>query len=506
MPYTEQQIRGLAINFLRFHYKLRPRYMGGKTRIVDQPHYYQGVLIDARLAYQRPDRSYFTATVEATSVDRQDEIRYQTNYWRITLHALVWTFVIAAVTVYAGTQVETINPFRTVGRPQAYYLLLAGWLALFALLWAGLRQLKRYRYIYAVDQFKHFYADAQWVAYDTEIFAADTWRTRRNYRELERQCVKYGFGMLAVEADKVVRNVMSPSQVDQFGGHRIALPKWLARAETVAPKPAVLPAGVEDPLLLEAPEAAPLPVPARPGRPKVFQQPRKRLLLVRARARRAYRSLFPSGLRRRPGYYKVGSWVWVLGLPAMLAFFLGIQRLDNYRPTATEGGEAAAPDLTILEPAGTPAPPLEVEEGEYQRQRDSVGPEDEVVNVPEGALVADEDIENLEDLRRYRLSAEGGVTVDYDCLPLYTIGEPVYVLLFGEYRSFEAAREWARELNRLYQSPVTVAAGDCVTATAAPTDYLLYIDGPTREEGDANLMARNFYRRSGLEVEIIEID
>ena len=503
MPYTEQQIRGLAINFLRFHYKLRPRYLGAAgTRIVDKPHYYQGVLIDARLAYQRPDRSYFTATVEATSVDRQDEILYQTNYWRITIHALVGSFILSAAASWAGPQVQGTNLFRLFGTPNAYLVIASGWVAIFLLVGAVLRRLKRYRYIYAVDQFKHFYADAQWMAYDVAIFAADTWRTQRQYRELERQCVKYGFGLLAVEEDKVVRNVMSPSQVDQFGGHRIKLPRWLARAEVAAPRVAVLPPELVDPLAPDAPTAE--VVPARPGRPKVYRQLGRRGVLLRARLRRSYRKLYPSGLRRRPGFYELGGWVFVLGIPAVLFFGWGVYRQAAYSPVALDGRKGAEPDLAILEPAGKAAPPLDIEEGEYQHQRDSLSVEEGPVRVPDEELVAPADIEVVDSLKRYRLDEDGVARVDYDCLPLYTVGEPVFILLFGRYASFAAAREWALELNRLYQSPVTVAAGDCVEA-AASTDYLLYIDGPTREEGDANLMARNFLRRSGLEVEILEV-
>ncbi|WP_420461276.1 hypothetical protein [Neolewinella sp.] len=504
MPYTEQQIRGLAINFLRFHYKLRPRHPAAAgTRIVDKPHYYQGVLIDARLAYRRPDGSYFTATVEATSLDRQDEILYQTNYWRIGAHTLVWTIVLATVISWAGTQVQAINLFRRFGTPNAYLVLVLLLVVLYMMVGATLRGLKRYRYIYAVDQFKHFYADAQWVAYDVEIFAADTRHTRRHYRELERQCVKYGFGLLAVEQDKVVRKVMSPSQVDQFGGHRIRLPRWLARAEVAAPQVAVLPLEAIDPLTVEEPVRA--VVSASPGRPPALRQLGKRGVLLRARIRRFYRGLFPSGLRRRPGYYKLGGWVFILGIPAVLLLGWGVYRQAAYSPVALEGRKGAEPDLTILEPTGEPAPPLAVEEGEYQRPVVDSLPEKALpVSPPEEQLIAPAPIENLDSLRRYRLDADGAERLDYDCLPLYTLGEPVYILLFGRYASFATARQWALELNRLYQSPVTVAAGSCVESPTS-TDYLLYIDGPTREEGDANLLARTFLRRSGLEVEIVEI-
>ena len=212
MPYTEQQIRGLAINFLRFHYKLRPRHPAAAgTRIVDKPHYYQGVLIDARLAYQRPDGSYFTATVEATSQDRQDEILYQTNYWRIGAHTLVWTLLLTTALLWAGTQVQRLNLFRLFGTPNAYLVLVLLLVTLFTVVGAALRGLKRYRYIYAVDQFKHFYADAQWVAYDVEIFAADTRRTRGGGTgNWSGSALSTASDYWRWRRDKVVRNVMSP--------------------------------------------------------------------------------------------------------------------------------------------------------------------------------------------------------------------------------------------------------------------------------------------------------
>ena len=326
MPYTEQQIRGLAINFLRFHYKLRPRYGGSGTRIVDKPHYYQGVLIDARLAYQRPDRTYFTATVEATSLDRQEEILYTTNYYRLGIHAFVLSLLLSAAFVWWGGapiaigEVPGWNLWAVFGTPQVYAVIALCFASLFLIITGLLRRLRTYRYIYAVDQFKHFYADAQWVAYDVAIFAPDTYYLRRRYRELERQCVKYGFGMLAVEDDKVVRNVMSPSRIDQFGGHRIRLPRWLARAEKKAPPPPppALPGETEllDPLALSPP--APEPLPPAPGRPAFYREPGKRGVLLRARVRRTVRRWFPGELRRRPGYYKLGWWVFLVGVPALL--------------------------------------------------------------------------------------------------------------------------------------------------------------------------------------------
>ncbi len=505
MPYTEQQIRGLAINFLRFHYKLRPRYPGGGTRVVDKPHYYQGVLIDARLAYQQPDRTFFTATIEATSVDRSEEILYQVNYWRIAIHAAVLALAFFAAFVWAGPQVLGTNLWKVYGSPRVYLVLISSFIVLVGAIGALLSRARAYRYIYAVDQFKHFYADAQWVAYDVAIFEGGGWRMRRRYRELERQCVKYGFGMLAVEADQVVRNVISPSQVDQFGGLRSHLPRWLARGEATArPRIAALPPEVTDPLAVEAvPERA--VVPARPGRPKVYTQPRRRLALLRARLRRTYRSFYPSTLRRRPGYYTMGWWVFVVGFPSFLLLGYGLYRQASYEPYAREGRRYAAPDLGILESPASPVPPLEIEEGEYQRSPDTVAaPDDPEIDRPAEALVTEGRVDDLNLLRRYRIDTAGQVVIDYDCVPLFQRADPVFILLFGRYDSFETARQWALELNRLYGSAVTVALGDCVEP--ASDGYLLYLGAPTAEEGEANFLARSFIRESGLEVEIVEID
>ena len=509
MPYTEQQIRGLAINFLRFHYKLRPRYGGSGTQVVDKPHYYQGVLIDARLAYRKPDRSFFTATVEATSTDRREEILYRVNYWRMSIHVAVLTLLALSITVWlglpplsdlwgAGARGADLNLRSSFAGTRIYgfLLLLAG--AVAATFFLLLRRMRTYRYIYAVDQFKHFYADAQWVAYDVAIFEPDTRRSRRKYRELERQCVRYGFGLLSVGADSVVRNVISPSQVDQFRGHRIRLPRWLARAE--APPPVVLPEEVGDPLAADVPAVVVLP--PRPGRPRFYQEPARRGALLRARARRLYRRLFPTSLRHRPGYYRLGWWVFLVGIPALLLLVGGLYRHSRLSPLAREGGRFEAPDLGALESARDPAPALEPETGEYQRfQRE--GGEPEAEPEPPESLVATQPIEDLTRLRRYRLSADGQAVVDYACTPLAEAEEAVFILLFGQYPSFEEAREWALELNRLYAAPVTVAEGSCVRP--GETGYWLYIDAPTADEGRANYLARTFIRTSQLDVELVEI-
>ena len=288
--YTEQQIRGLAINFLRQHYKLRPRSGTSGTQVDHKPHFYKNVKIDARLAYQQPNLEWFIATVEATGLQQPDEVLYRVNWFRIGFDALFVTLTVVGLYL-AGTQVQGRSVFADLGRPAVYgYLLLLLGLAQVATMLL-LSRFKEYRYIYAVAQFKRFYANAQWIAYDREIFAAAlpggsdrgngaVLRSRRGgfrravdpggapaltrrqvrqrgraYEELRRQCLAYGFGLLEIQPENKVRWVIEPSHLDQFAGSRNTLPAWVAAIAQTPPFLKGLTGAKKKPLL--APAAAP---------------------------------------------------------------------------------------------------------------------------------------------------------------------------------------------------------------------------------------------------------
>jgi hypothetical protein len=79
----------------------------------------------------------------------------------------------------------------------------------FGIIWYQLlRRLPRYRYIYAIQQFKQYFADDQWVAYAYDVFAGyeDVY-----FKELRKQCVYNGFGMLEIDEEEKVKLHMAPS-------------------------------------------------------------------------------------------------------------------------------------------------------------------------------------------------------------------------------------------------------------------------------------------------------
>ncbi|MFT6000112.1 MAG: hypothetical protein ACI81P_002572 [Neolewinella sp.] len=540
--YTEQNIRGLAINFLRQHYKLRPRSGTSGTQVVHRPHYYEGVTIDARLAYQKPDLSWFTATVEASGIDQAHEVLYRVNYFRIGAHALVITMAIMALFL-AGTQVQGINLWQSYGRPGIYFLLLNIFLVLWAVAGLGLSQLRYYRYIYAIAQFMRFHADAQWVAYDQKIFSniASERRSNRFYRELQRQCLHFGFGLMEIQPDNKVRWLIEPSHSDQFEGRRSRLPMWVAAAASPPklmeglrkrlplgqknapvteriPAPAVPTEGSTDPLsvenytpvLLRNDNYAETVVPAKKGRTPWYKQPIRLTKSLRWRLRNAIRSFFPAEIRKRPGYYELPWWLMVIGVFSFVAI-CGVGRVQSdWSPERRPGQAAAAPNLEALESAETPAgsdETPEVLEGEYDHTLSAAeaGYQTGLDLTPE--LIREPIVEptrpDANAIHYFRYAAGGTIERSYGCGPLGRADASGMILLEGLYPVYHIAIERAEALNTRFAIPTSVLLADCLEEGAP--GYLLYLGEPVQTEAEANLLLRRYQREMDLEMEVLVV-
>ncbi|MFK8161183.1 MAG: hypothetical protein AB8H12_01860 [Lewinella sp.] len=535
--YTEQNIRGLAINFLRQHYKLRPRSGTSGTQVVHKPHYYEGVTIDARLAYQKPDLSWFTATVEASGIDQAHEVLYRVNYFRIGAHALVITLAVMALFL-AGTQVQGVNLWQAYGRPGIYFFLLNIFLVLWAVTGLGLGQLRYYRYIYAIAQFMRFHADAQWVAYDQKIFSniASERRSNRFYRELQRQCLHFGFGLMEIQSDNKVRWLIEPSHVDQFDGRRSRLPVWVAAAASppklmeglrkrlpLGPKNAPAPApepssGFADPLSVENYQPVLLRndnyvatvVPAKKGKTPWYKQPVRLSKSLRWQLRNAIRSLYPAEIRKRPGYYELSWWVLTLGLTSFMVFSGLAWVQSDWSPERRPGQMASAPDLSPLESAQTPAGSDEspdVLEGEYDHTITAAeaGYQTDLDLTPE--LIREPIVEPTRPapnaIHYFRYAAGGTIERSYGCGPLGRVDASGLVLLEGLYPVYDTAIERAKDLNTRFAIPAAVLLADCLTEGAP--GYLLYLGEPVKTEAEANLLLRRYAREMGLEMEVLVV-
>jgi hypothetical protein len=541
--YTEQNISGLAINFLRQHYKLRPRSGTSGTRVVHKPHYYEGVTIDARLAYQKPDLNWFTATVEASGTDQAHEVLYRVNYFRIGAHALVITLAIMALFL-AGTQVQGVNLWQSYGRPAIYFFLLNMFLVLWAVAGLVLSQLRYYRYIYAIAQFMRFHADAQWVAYDQRIFSniPSERSSMRFYEELQRQCLRFGFGLMEIQPNNKVRWLIEPSHIDQFEGRRSRLPVWVAaaasppklieglrkrlplgpkKAPAAAPESAAPPVptdGYSDPLsvenytpvLLRNDNYAATVVPAKKGKTPWYKQPVRLSKSLRWRLRNAIRSFYPAEIRKRPGYYELSWWVMLIGISAVVAMGGVAWVQSDWSPERRPGQAAAAPNLDSLESAETPEDSDEIPEvleGEYDHTLSAAeaGYQTDLDLTPE--LIREPIVEPTRPaenaIHYFKYAAGGTIERSYGCGPLGRADASGLILLEGLYPVYDTALERAKVLNTRFAIPTAVLLADCLEEGAP--GYLLYLGEPVQTEAEANLLLRRYSRDMDLEMEVLVV-
>jgi hypothetical protein len=214
---SEDTIKRATLSFMKTYYKFRPRR--GETVINYDRMHASGVIVDGHLEFPKEDGSPFVATFEATSAASSDEVRYT-----LQRQQLLWdAFAISSVGVVVIMLVLWIYKFWSLDK--------AGWLFSLALPFTLVflavvayhmffRSAGRYRYIYAIEQFKQYHADEQWVALAYDVFNEGS---DPNFMELKNQCVENGFGLVIVDKDEHVNLLITPAREEVFGKKRRSL-------------------------------------------------------------------------------------------------------------------------------------------------------------------------------------------------------------------------------------------------------------------------------------------
>jgi hypothetical protein len=206
MNLTEAELVQLGLRILKDYY--RSRLSTGNLQISSDVKGAGGIKADGFITYERRDGSWFTATLEASAVETRHEIRYIRRKAQLLLDTLVVSLWITAA-AGAYNMVHPIVPMLVHGPLLPLVLLLStftGSFFLFKLLASGWQ---RYREIPALEQFKRYYADEQWVIAAEQVFQghADPF-----YLELKRQCLLYGIGLILVNAEGNAHTQLSPSR------------------------------------------------------------------------------------------------------------------------------------------------------------------------------------------------------------------------------------------------------------------------------------------------------
>lgn len=603
MQFTEQDIRRLAIGRLRIYYKLRPRRDWNGIQIVDKPHRFQNITIDARLTYIEPDGKAFIATVEASSLNKRKELDYRFNWFRwLGESACLTAFVFAnllgllflwgvleldILTGIAGQQEGLLAPEGALthllqyvggflillfgdpemseayaavdGRFNLFYnsvVLGSYWILLKIVLFAWsivagclLFFPKRYRYIYAIEQFKRFHANDQWIAYSHELYQL---HNDPRLVELQRQSARYGFGMMELQADRSFRILMAPKKGDYFSGIREELPLWVQNLEKTVSRTKLLPQGKQlppvvspeiDPLspqllqleaasselsIEEEQETAPPPIVftrlASPGRPSFKTHRlgflyRKWLHLVW----QIRHFLRPDVVKSAPGFYHFSRY-W-LGMGLLGVFVCTLILVQHIRETA----EARVGDRDAVHLPGRQR--MEVGQDYYEpldpayeaRLNDiTIGPDgqkirEDIARSPQPTATPYTLDNRLElapsresassnsslagydsDIFHYRI-APADTTILYNCLSLSNT-EAVYLLLYEVANNFEQALGIAWRLHTQTKLVVNISRSDCFKAKTP--GYVVFLADPMVEESLVNYFYRTYTRDFGLSLEV----
>lgn len=205
---TEKKIIKIVLRYLREYYKNFDRY--SDMEISSDLRGAGGIVADGYLAFKKNETDYFTITFEATDYHKRDELRYLRLVSLQRADALacgMTATTVFALICYIQKALDVIGDYfwlsvMGAGMTVLFFSIIFYWL---------LYPLRRYRYIFAIQQFKAYYADDQWVAYSSDVFNG---YEDGYYQELYDQCVFNGFGLVEVDENERVRLQVAPAVND----------------------------------------------------------------------------------------------------------------------------------------------------------------------------------------------------------------------------------------------------------------------------------------------------
>lgn len=222
---SEDEVKRRFIPFLRDFYKNRYEPMSNTLSVELDNVSKEGWVADGKMTFRKSDGAPFVCTYEATSRDKAGEVKFRLNYryflWDCTAFALVCAAL--AYAYFFETDLVWLVELKAVGN---IGLLTGVGLIGFFSWYFTMRGWRKYRYIFAIQQFRQYFADEQWVAIAADVFPAPS---DPYLLELRNQCVYHGIGLAIVPTEGPVRKVIDPSRLGIFGRDR-KMTQWITRA------------------------------------------------------------------------------------------------------------------------------------------------------------------------------------------------------------------------------------------------------------------------------------
>ena len=232
---TENIIKKVALRFMRQYYKFRLRYEDQPVIASYDLEGVGGIIADGYYSFKKTDGRPFTATFEATSKDSRNEVVFKPQvrvlFWDGLAVASLMTLALATFNYFIEYQILDERTLFT-----RFAITLASMSISLIVFYMIAKNFRRYRYIYAVEQFKKYHADEQWIALADDVFNSPN---DRYFRELKYQCIHNGLGIVQVNQNLDTKILVTPSRQDIFLGKRKEvdfLPQKMAQQQQAAKK------------------------------------------------------------------------------------------------------------------------------------------------------------------------------------------------------------------------------------------------------------------------------
>lgn len=212
--FSEAEITAITLRFLKNYYRNRLRE--GDVEISADARGRGGIVADGFLSYPVPGGGWFVATFEATSYDTRYEVRFSRRKGLLLADNMVvalWGTAVGGVFNYARQWVN----IKTYGPILPWLVFICVFIIIFFAFRMWAVSLRRYRAIQAVEQFKKYHSDEQWMAVAHDVFNGTN---DPHYVELRHQCIRYGFGLLIIDDKGHPGIQLTPAREDVFAGRR----------------------------------------------------------------------------------------------------------------------------------------------------------------------------------------------------------------------------------------------------------------------------------------------
>ncbi|NJN35242.1 MAG: hypothetical protein HC817_14330 [Saprospiraceae bacterium] len=164
---SEDSIKRATLAFLKTYYKFRPR--NGETVVSEDRMHSSGIIVDGYLEFPNENGSPFVATFESTSSFSSSEVRFSLQRQQLLWDSLAVSSILTLTVMltlwfeelWSVTQMGWVFTFMAITTLMTIFVIIFHFLC---------RKAGRYRYIYAIEQFKQYHADEQWIAVGYDVF------------------------------------------------------------------------------------------------------------------------------------------------------------------------------------------------------------------------------------------------------------------------------------------------------------------------------------------------